>query len=122
MFVTSESRRYIGMVIGTGQCMALVQLTNPGMPVSSKLRAGAPVRDFALPRGTVIGTFNAEGRYANATDGSSHVAIFLEQVEGGLAVVDQWTGQPVHERVIRFKAGAGPACDDGDRFCVVEAV
>jgi hypothetical protein len=29
-------------------------------------------------------------------------------------------GQPVHERLIRFKGGEGLACDDADRFHIVE--
>lgn len=120
MFITDQTHRYIGKVIGNGHCMALVQL-DPGIPHSSKLREGLKVRDGDVACGTVIGTFNAAGRYANATDGQSHVAILVEQQADGLVVVDQWVGQPVHERVIRFKGGGGPACDDGDRFHIVEA-
>ena len=122
MFIATDTHRYVGKVVGSGQCMALVQLVDPGVPHSSKLRQGIKVRGADLPPGTVIATFNSEGRYDNKTDGSSHIAILLEQLDDGLRVVDQWVLHPVAERIIRFKAGAGPACDDGDRFCVVEAV
>jgi hypothetical protein len=120
MFIASDTHRWIGKVVGSGQCMALVQLVDPGVPHSSKLRQGIRVRDADLPPGTVIATFNAAGRYDNKTDGSSHIAILIDQDAGGLRVVDQWKLHPTSERIIRFKAGAGPACDDGDQFCVVE--
>lgn len=120
MFIASDAHRYLGKVVGNGHCMALVQLVDPGVPYSSKLRQGIRVRGADLPTGTVIATFNAAGRYANKTDGSSHIALLLDQDDAGLRVVDQWVLHPVAERVIRFKGGAGPACDDGDQYCVVE--
>jgi hypothetical protein len=67
----------------------------------------------------VIATFDPSGRYANATDGSSHAAILISATAAGLVVADQWVGQPVHTRTIRFKGGNGPACDDADRYYVV---
>ena len=92
-----------------------------GVTHSSTLRRGDPVRGSNCAPGTVIGTFDEDGRYANATDGSSHVAILLAETEEGLLVVDQWVGQPVHERLIRFRDGEGSAVNDGSRFYVVEA-
>jgi hypothetical protein len=83
------------------------------------LRRGAPV-DADTPRGTIIATFSADGRYTT-TDGSSHIAVLLGcNDDGSLDVVDQWRGQPVHERVIRDKGGAGTANNDASRFYVVE--
>jgi hypothetical protein len=38
----------------------------------------------------------------------------------GLLVLDQWRGQPVHQRVIRYRGGQGDAVNDGDRFYVIE--
>jgi hypothetical protein len=67
--------------------------------------------------------FDADGRYGNHTDGSSHAAIYLAQDVSGLQVLDQWKGstvQPVHERSIRFKNGVGAKVNDGDQFYVVE--
>jgi hypothetical protein len=123
MFVASDTHRWFGKVVGNGHCMALVQLVDPGVPHSSKLRQGIKVRGADLPPGTVIATFNDAGRYDNKTDGSSHIAILLEQLDDdGLRVIDQWKLHPVNERIIRFKNGAGPACDDGDRYFVVESV
>jgi hypothetical protein len=117
-FVASDPYARLGEVIDTGHCMRHVQVV-AGVTHSSTLRRGERVRGANVPRGTVVGTFDAEGRYANATDGSSHVAILLEETADGLRVVDQWRGQPVHERLIRFKGGQGTANNDGDRFHVV---
>ena len=57
-----------------------------------------------LPAGTAVATFNAAGRYANATDGSSHAAIFLAAGEDGMTVYDQWVDHPVAQRFIRPRA------------------
>ena len=120
-FVAADPLQHLGEVVDSGHCMRHVQIV-AGVPHSSKLRRGANVREAKLATGTVVGTFNDAGRYANATDGSSHVAVLIRQDPEGLVVIDQWVGQPVHERVVRFKAGHGPACDDGDRYFIVESV
>jgi hypothetical protein len=119
-FVADDPYERLGEAVGSGHCMAHVQAV-ADVTHSSTLRQGSRVRGNDVPPGTVIGTFNATGRYANATDGSSHVAILVAQKPAGLLVVDQWLGQRVHERLIRFKGGNGPACDDGDQYHVVEA-
>jgi hypothetical protein len=120
MFVAADTHKYIGKVVGNGHCMQLVQLVDPLVPHSSKLRQGIRVKGADLPKGCVIATFNASGRYDNKTDGSSHCALYVEQTADGISVVDQWLLHPTAPRIIRFKAGAGPACDDGDQYCVVE--
>ncbi|WBO60758.1 BPSL0067 family protein [Acidocella sp. MX-AZ03] len=77
-----------------------------------------------LPIGTIIATFDVNGRYGNHLDGSSHGAIYLGQNAHGILVLDQWKGhsttQPVHERLIRFKKGTGIKVDDGDQYYVVD--
>jgi hypothetical protein len=120
MFIAVDTHKYVGKVVGNGHCMQLVQLVDPLVPHSSKLRQGIRVKGADLPRGAVIATFDANGRYANGTDGSSHVALLVSQNEEGLNVVDQWVGHPTNTRTIRFKGGVAPACDDGDAYCVVE--
>lgn len=120
MIIAPDPSACMGEVVDNGHCMRHVQVV-AGVPHSSELRKGAKVRGTALiPVGTIIATFDATGCYANATDGSSHIAIYLGQDEEGIEVTDQWVGQPVHERFIRFKGGQGPACDDGDQFFVVK--
>ena len=117
-WVASETNRYLGKVVDNGQCVRLCQIAAPGLPHTSQWRPGVPA--YAAEPGTVIATFNAAGRYANATDGSSHAAIFLRSDAAGLHVVDQWVGQPAHERVIRHNHGVGLPCNDAGQFFVVE--
>jgi hypothetical protein len=118
-FIAEDPYESMGEVVDNGHCMRHVQVV-ADVTHSSTLRQGQKVRGNNILGGTVIGTFDENGCYANAEDGSSHVAILIGEMEDGLVVVDQWVGQPVHERVIRFKGGEGPACDDADQFHVVE--
>lgn len=120
-FVAKDPHQGLGQVLGNGHCLRHCQIV-AGVTHSSTLRRGEKVRGAAVPRGTVIGTFNKQGVYTNSTDGSSHVAILLEQTNTGLLVVDQWVLHPCAERVIRFKGGLKPACDDGDQYHIVETV
>ena len=73
-----------------------------------------------MPAGTVIATFGPDGRYSNRVDGSAHAAVLLAEQADGLRVLDQWTGHPVQQRVIRLPGGTGSAVNDGDQFYVVE--
>ena len=70
--------------------------------------------------GTAIATFDEAGRYTSRTNGTSHCAIFVEPVEGGIRVWDQWKWRPVGERVIRHKGGQGLPVDDGSQYYAVE--
>jgi hypothetical protein len=91
------------------------------VPHTSKWRRGVRVRDNPdLAPGTAIATFDANGRYANATDGSSHAAILLDVRDDGLLVADQWVGRAVAERIVRYKGGAGDPVNDGDAYFVIE--
>ena len=77
--------------------------------------------DPAIPRGTAIAKFEADGTYTNKS--GSHAAIYLSQDETGIRVYNQWRGQPVHKRLIRFEGGAGSKqgrkSNDGKRFAVI---
>jgi hypothetical protein len=119
-FVAADPHALLGAE--GGHCLPHVQQV-AGVTHSSTLRRGARVLDTDnIPRGTVIGTFAADGRYANTPDGNSHVAILLHRndVDRSLLVVDTWIGKPVGERIIRDKGGAGWAADDSSRYYVVE--
>jgi hypothetical protein len=65
---------------------------------------------------------NSDGSYTN--ESGNHAAIYLYQDERGIWVYDQWQGQPVHKRLIRFKSGSGgkrgSKSNDGRRFAVIE--
>ena len=120
-FVASQHDRHMGSVVGTGHCVPWVREAT-GAPITTQWRRGARVRDNPdTPRGTAIATFDADGRYGNHTDGRSHAAVLIAVRENGLAVVDQWVGQVVHQRVIQFRNGRGDPANDGDAFYVVES-
>lgn len=118
-FIAEDPYLFLGEKVDNGQCMRHVQIV-ANVTHSSTLRRGDWVRSATAPYGTIIATFDPDGTYGNHTDGSSHIAILVSRDNEGLRVVDQWSGQPVHERLIRYKNGSGPACDDGDQFYVVE--
>ena len=111
-----------GRVIGNGHCIPLVREAC-GLPPTAHWRRGERVQGAGhiLP-GTAVATFHGD-RYASATDGSSHAALFLEhRGHGSIKVMDQWVGHPASYRVIREKFGAGPAVDDAGKYYVVELV
>ena len=120
MWIATQPQSYIGRVVGNGECVHFVQVA-AGAPHTSAWRRGELVRGSGTEFGTVIATFGADGLYANAIDGSSHAAVLVAEQPDGLLVWDQWSGRPVAQRVIRFKQG-GMACDDGDRFYIVQAI
>lgn len=120
MFIARNPEFYLGTSVGNGHCVAYVRAVSDA-PQTALWRQGAPVTDVTLPLvHTIIATFDRQGRYANAVDGSSHAAVFISRHEAGIEVYDQWVGQPVHRRTIRFRGGQGYAVNDADRFYVVE--
>jgi hypothetical protein len=118
-FTIKDPKSYAGQAVGNGQCVRFVQIAAK-MPHTSQWRRGRRVRGTALPAGTVIATFDPNGRYRNHTDGRSHAACYLDQGEDGLEVIDQWRGHPVARRIIHFRGGVGGKANDGDQFFVVE--
>ncbi len=120
-FVSKNYKYYQGVGAGNGHCVALVRSACEA-PHTSLWKRGAPVREALFEIGTAIATFDANGKYGNHTDGRSHAAILLALDTDGLLVLDQWVGRPAGERKIRFKNGKGKACDDGDRYYIIEGI
>lgn len=119
-FVASGYERFIGRSAGSGQCVALVQAAQPDLGLTRGWAAGAPVRgDTGLAPGTVIATFDGSGRYANATDGTSHAAIYLGQDERGIRVLDQWAGSAAAVRTIPWSNPGGTAVNTAGNYRVV---
>ena len=89
-------------MVGTHQCVALVQ-HYAGAPFTSAWRQGdAVVGNTLLKKGTAIAPF-VNGRYANRAHGN-HAAFFLRHAPGGIYVVDQWKtkkGGKITSRFIR---------------------
>jgi hypothetical protein len=117
--ILDVSASYAGRVVGDGHCVAFVRAVT-GLPATRAWRRGEYVRGAEnMPKGTAIATFDASGSYGNHTDGRSHAAILIARASDGLLVWDQWKGQPVHQRVIRYRGGQGDPVNDGDAFHVV---
>ena len=111
---------YIGQSVGTGQCVALVKAANPALGSTSGWAAGATVQgNTTLAPGTPIATFDGANRYANATDGSSHAAIYLGQDQRGMLVMDQWAGSNAAIRTIPWSNPGSVAANTGSAFRVV---
>jgi hypothetical protein len=119
--VADNPEQYLGKHHGESEhCVALCKHA-AGLGATPTWRRGERVLGGNVPSGAVVATFTADGLYANATDGSSHAAILLEQDEaGGLRVIDQWVGHPASARTIRDKSGSGPAADDASRYWTIE--
>jgi hypothetical protein len=120
-YIANNPESYSGKVVGTGQCVAYVQEAS-GAPNTSLWTKGGLVKgESTLPKGTAIATFSSEGKYTNSLDGTSHAAIYISQDAVGIKVWDQWKGQPVHQRTIRFQGGAAGTkpVNDGDYFYVI---
>lgn len=112
----------LGRSVGGGQCVALVRAAHPSLGPSSTWAAGGPVQgNTALRPGTPIATFDPGNRYANATDGSSHAAIYLGQDAHGLLVLDQWAGSSAAVRTIPWTNPSGVPANTGAAFRVVQA-
>ena len=119
-FVAADYARYLGRSAGSGQCVALVQAASPDIGPTRNWKCGQPVRgNTDLRPGTAIATFNGANRYANATDGSSHAAIYLGQNERGIQVMDQWAGSAAAVRTIPWHNPSGVAANTGTAFHVV---
>ena len=121
MFFAIDPGRYMNQVVDNGHCVRFCQIVAKTLPHTSRWARGKKVRGGQVPPLAIVATFNTEGRYANAIDGTSHAAVFLHETSEGIEVWDQWQGQPVHRRIIRFRDGASKPVNDGDRFYVVES-
>ena len=129
-YICKNPETFKDRVVGSGQCVAFVQ-ESAKAPMTSSWKQGRKVRGPLVLRwlegvkihmdwihsGTAIATF-ADGKYPNA-DSGNHAAIYISQDASGIWVWDQWAGQPVHKRLIRFKGGRKPDSEDGDTFAVI---
>ena len=117
--VSTGYDQYLGQKVGSGQCVALVQAADPNVGLTRTWTQGQQVMgNTDIKPGTAIATFDGSGRYANATDGSSHAAIYLGQNAQDIQVEDQWLGQAAHTRTIPWNNTTG-AANTGSAFYVV---
>lgn len=109
----------LGRSVGNGQCVALARAMQPEIGPTAGWSEGAAVQgNTALTPGTVIATFT-NGRYANATDGSSHAAVYLGQNADGMQVLDQWVGKEAGVRTIPWTNPGAAAANTGTAYRVV---
>jgi len=116
-YISQNPQSYSGQVVGNGQCVAFVRASS-GAPATAEWHEGAKVKGAAVPVGAAIATF-VGGVYPNNPTGN-HAAIYVSQNSQGVTVWDQWVGQPVHTRLIKFNNGTGSPSNDGDAFSIVE--
>lgn len=108
--------------VPNGQCVAFVEKAAATPRTAGWTRGAKVAGNAALAPGTAIATFDPAGTYGNHTDGRSHAAIYVSQAPNGIVVYDQWLGQPVHQRTIRFPDPADPPkpVNDATQFYVIE--
>jgi len=116
-----QPEAFTGRVVGSGECVDFVKIV-AGAPQTTAWRKGVEVRGNPhIVPGTAIATFGPDGTYTN--ESGNHAAIYLHQDDRGLWVYDQWQGQPVQRRLIRFQGGSGASqgskSNDGTRFAVI---
>ena len=121
-YIAARPEAFEGRVIGAGYCVDFVKAA-AGLPRTAAWRQGAEVRGNPhIAPGTAIATFNSDGGYTSKS--GNHAAIYLYQDNRGIWVYDQWRGQPVHKRLIRFEGGSGTKwgskSNNGRRFAVIE--
>ena len=121
-YIAARPEAFEGRVIGAGHCVDFVKAA-AGVPRTAAWQEGAAVSgNPQIARGTAIATFEADGSYTS--ESGNHAAIYLYQDDRGIWVYDQWRGQPVHKRLIRFEGGSGSKwgskSNNGRRFAVIE--
>jgi hypothetical protein len=121
-YISSRPEAFEGRVVGEGHCVDFVKAA-AGVPRTDAWQEGAEVHGNPhIAPGTAIATFDSDGSYTS--ESGNHAAIYLYQDDRGLWVYDQWQGQAVHKRLIRFEGGSGSwwgsKSNDGTRFAVIE--
>jgi hypothetical protein len=120
-YIASRPQAFQGSVVGEGHCVDFVKAA-AGVPSTAAWQEGAEVRgNPGVAPGTAIATFESDGSYTS--ESGNHAAIYLYQDDRGIWVYDQWQGQAVHKRLIRFEGGSGwwgSKSNDGTRFAVIE--
>lgn len=120
-YLALQPDAFAGRIVGSGECVDFVKVV-AGAPPTAAWREGVQVRGNPhIPPGTAIATFGSDGTYTNQS--GNHAAIYLYQDHRGIWVYDQWQGQPVQKRLIRFEGGSGSdngsKSNDGTTFAVI---
>jgi hypothetical protein len=110
---------------GNTECVAFIQQAT-NAPSTALWKRGikvATAKPGEIARGTVIATFDDDGKYPTDALGM-HAAIYLSQTPAAIQVLDQWKKQgEVKPRPIWFVPRKGTSqsrSNDGNTFYVVE--
>lgn len=105
-----------------GECAAIAEFLVPGLGdvhVSQWKRGSRVKGDVSLRQGTVIATFDKNGRYIgtaihNHAHGVAHTALYVRQTDIGVEVVHQFKGcGSIKGALIRFGGGRLPGHKSG---------
>jgi hypothetical protein len=118
-FIAKEPGKYMGKVVGSGQCVDFVKADTDVPRQTKNWGPGAKV-DQNAPQGAAIATFGPDGKYKNIP-GQSHAAELVSVAPDGKSakVRDQWNGRPVRERKIHDRGGTGKPVNDLSRYRVI---
>ncbi|MCG2583518.1 BPSL0067 family protein [Massilia sp. TS11] len=100
-----------------GQCVSFVKQVCPSLPPTHLWQKGVAVKgNNTLSAGTVIATFNEQGRF------HGHAAIYVNQNPVGINIYDQYVNgqhpKPVGPRTVSW--GGHGLANDGNNYYVVE--
>lgn len=126
---SSRPELFVGISVGTGQCVALLEQV-ARTPNTHHWHRSKRVRgNLDIAPGTAIATFDPGGSHGNHVDGGSRAAIYLGQDAHGIQVIDQWVDHPKHQeprphhaavRTLPFDAIHRPSADNRDEFYVID--
>jgi hypothetical protein len=113
-------------LVGNGQCVSLIHAVTVIPPASLWHQGAQVISSKSILPGTIVATFDSNGRYGNHTNGTSHAAIYVGQTPTGIIVIDQWKGhgaQKNHapqQRTIHVDGLSRMAVDRGANYYVVQ--
>lgn len=106
---------------GNTECVELVRQISIA-PNTALWKKGKRVLDCApneIPKGTVIATFDSNGKYPSGT--GRHAAVYISHTISEIKVIDQWNGQGKSKsRTIRFKKSSEIDVNDSNWYYIVE--
>lgn len=82
--VSKRPQLYIGVSVGTGECMALAELAAHTSRAVHWHRGAKVHGNLDISPGSVIATFDLGGRHGNMNVGTSQAAICLRQTAEGI--------------------------------------
>lgn len=127
-YVATDLNAYKGEVVGNGECVDYIKENTPGLKGTrtSQWKPGPSIKDRldSLKPGTAIGSFSEDGRWGNQS-GTNHAAHFLSAEKDpqgnpiSIRVRDQYRGQSVGERTIRFDNKNTPS-NNAYRYSIIQ--